>query len=258
MTAIRETFEETGILLASRKPKSQVPGLMEEALGKARRSIHAQKLLFTKFLSDNGLEPDIGSLLPFTEWVTPPPVPRRFRAQFFVTFLPIASALSGPTSGTHLNRLPSPDSPDSPTSTSTEVISAQYIHPRAVLTAFARGDMKLMPPQFYLLTTLNEIFSGAGAEVSTAAQRQLVQRLAHSSFGQMVINPRYLPGPEGELPDGRRVLTYEGDESRGGKKGRLHRAIIKPQKGTHLPAELILIRNFDIFTEMGEPPSSKL
>ncbi|KAI5119954.1 hypothetical protein M0805_002143 [Coniferiporia weirii] len=257
ITAIRETFEETGILLASRTQPGST-GLANTELDEARKAIHSQGLLFTEFLSKNELVPDTKSLLSFTEWVTPPQVPRRFRTRFFVTFLPTASALSGPSSGTHLNKLPSPDSPDNSSSASTEVISAQYIHPRTILAAFTRGDIGLMPPQFYLITTLNEVFAGADAEMSTSAQRERIKQLAYGTFGRMVINPRYLPGPKGKLPDGRRVLTYEGDEARGGKKGKLHRAVFKPQKGTPLPSEITLIRNFDIFTDIEETPSSKL
>jgi hypothetical protein len=53
----------------------------------------------------------------------------------------------------------------------------------------------------------------------------------------MVINPRRLiPPPEG-TPEGHTVLTYEGDHTRGGAPGRLHRVVIKGDlnKVTSLP-----------------------
>lgn len=84
VTAIRETFEETGLLLAKSRsaPTSDRPapprghGLDQDALNRARQSILLGQTVFNKFLDDAGLTPDIDELLPFTEWVTPVQVPR--------------------------------------------------------------------------------------------------------------------------------------------------------------------------------------
>ena len=71
MTAIRETFEESGLLLAS--PSASIS---DEDLDVARYAIHAGKTLFRDFLSQNNLIADVSSLLPFTQWITPPSSPR--------------------------------------------------------------------------------------------------------------------------------------------------------------------------------------
>lgn len=76
MTAIRETFEETGVLLASRKSSQSGPSLDDTILDETRREIHANKLSFRYFLSQTDLVPDLKALLPFTEWTTPPFVKR--------------------------------------------------------------------------------------------------------------------------------------------------------------------------------------
>jgi hypothetical protein len=79
MTAIRETFEESGLLLVSLSPSSAPPPLKEgEAvlLEEARNKIHQQKLLFQNFLQSKNLEANVGSLLPFTQWITPVGQPR--------------------------------------------------------------------------------------------------------------------------------------------------------------------------------------
>lgn len=82
-----------------------------------------------------------------------------------------------------------------------------------------------MPPQFYLTTTLASILEG---NVNTSEQRERVTALANGPFGRMSLNPQ--PLARG-APLGRTILTYEGDESRGGPKGHLHRSIVKFEKG---------------------------
>lgn len=80
MTAIRETFEESGLLLASLSPSfAPLPGPLEEGeavLEEARNEIHQQKLLFQNFLQSRNLEANVESLLPFTQWITPVGQPR--------------------------------------------------------------------------------------------------------------------------------------------------------------------------------------
>lgn len=84
----------------------------------------------------------------------------------------------------------------------------------------------IMPPQFYLLTTLASFLSG---DVTTDEQKDTIRRLAWGSFGGLVINPRALPEKDEQ---GLTVLTYEGDERRGGKRGARHRAYVRSEKGT--------------------------
>jgi len=85
-----------------------------------------------------------------------------------------------------------------------------------------------MPPQFYIITTIADILQGPR---NTADQRALIDRLSRGAFGQMVLNPR-LRKPEGDnLVNGYSILTYEGDETRGGSKGRLHRAKLRITDG---------------------------
>jgi 8-oxo-dGTP pyrophosphatase MutT (NUDIX family) len=73
MTAIRENFEETGILLAS-SASGQTPNAASVIAG--RRAVHAQQLSFSQFLTDNALSLQTSLLHPFTQWITPPHIPR--------------------------------------------------------------------------------------------------------------------------------------------------------------------------------------
>ncbi|TFK54645.1 hypothetical protein OE88DRAFT_1731961 [Heliocybe sulcata] len=245
LTAIRETFEETGLLLAS--SSAQASSVLDDAaLDEARKAIHAGSMRFSSFLSAHDSTPDVHSLLPFTSWVTPVQVPRRFHAQFFITFLPHASS-SGFSHGAKHDTIPTPDGGQ-------EVLSAKFMHPAHALLAYNSGRIALMPPQFYLLTTLAQLLPG---DLTTREQRERIYQLSRGAFGSMVIHPRGLPEPDSE---GRTILTYEGDETRGGSKGRLHRSLVRFGKGG-VPTENVLQRNFDIFSEIESQafsPNAKL
>lgn len=101
-----------------------------------------------------------------------------------------------------------------------EVIEAHFVHPRKALEECREGKISFMPPQYYILSTLADILQGPH---NTSDQRRKVQTLSQGLFGRMVINPVRV----GEDHSGRAILAYEGDELRGGTKGRLHRTLVK-------------------------------
>lgn len=76
LTAIRETFEESGLLLASHQGTPTSFSLGEQALNTARDAILKRETTFNQFLKENNLMPDVDSLYPFTQWVTPVGPPR--------------------------------------------------------------------------------------------------------------------------------------------------------------------------------------
>ncbi|KAK0229039.1 NUDIX hydrolase domain-like protein [Armillaria fumosa] len=237
MTAIRETFEESGLLVGVTGSSLPAGPVLEAA----RHKIHSQKLLFQTFLDENQLSvrTDSDVLLPFTEWITPVDAPRRFHARFYVAFLDSgASSSSGFSSGHKQEQIPKPDGGQ-------EVISARFIHPDDALAEFNEGKIIFMPPQFYILYTLAGILRG---NRNLPEQRDRLAQLSRGMFGKMIMNPRRLEGSF--VPGGTEgILTYEGDETRGGSKGRLHRALCRFMKGG-LTTQIVLQRNFDIFTEI--------
>jgi hypothetical protein len=89
---------------------------------------------------------------------------------------------------------------------------------------FREGKIEFMPPQYYILSTLCDILDG---DENTLYQRTKIETLSQGAFGHMVINPISIPARGAE---GRMILAYEGDETRGGPKGRLHRALVTPGK----------------------------
>lgn len=89
VAAIRETFEESGILLARRQGE---PALIdaEAALGMARHRIALQagELDFRSFIEAEDLELAADALSVHAHWITPEAVPRRFDTLFFCAIAP--------------------------------------------------------------------------------------------------------------------------------------------------------------------------
>ncbi|KLU90927.1 hypothetical protein MAPG_09452 [Magnaporthiopsis poae ATCC 64411] len=70
--AIRETFEESGILLAVDAATRSGPVELTAAQRDAgRRVVHANEVTFARWLEDVGGVPDLKGLHPFTRWITP-------------------------------------------------------------------------------------------------------------------------------------------------------------------------------------------
>jgi len=113
-------------------------------------------------------------------------------------------------------------------------MSARFLHPAAALQEFRDGKLEFMAPQYYILSTLSDILVG---HENTLLQRKKIETLSRGAFGHLVINPVMLPGRDAE---GHVILAYEGDEARGGPKGRLHRLLITPRK-SEVSAHLIII-----------------
>jgi len=227
--AIRETFEETGILLADSSSSGRRMHMDDQLLDEARKLIHSGKLSFPEFLQQNGLVMR-RDLFPFTQWITPKNVSRRFHTNFYVAFLEDA-----PFSVQGENRLPTPDG-------GLEVISTSLRHPSAYIESFLTGEILLMPPQFYLLTTLREVLSDSSSRSREGTER--LKSLSRAAFGRMQINPSVVPH---ESDPAMSYFVYEGDESRGGPKGRRHRSQVRfDEKRTIRSIELQ--RNFDIFS----------
>jgi 8-oxo-dGTP pyrophosphatase MutT (NUDIX family) len=84
VAAVRETFEECGVLLSTPAPPAA-------ALAQRERN-------FGTLLAEFALQPDLAALHPFAHWVTPAVESRRFDTRFFAAALPPGQDLAEHTS----------------------------------------------------------------------------------------------------------------------------------------------------------------
>lgn len=88
VAAVRELFEEVGILLA-RKGRRYV----RDADCEHVRTLMAGGLSFVDAVRACGLKPDLGGLVFLARWVTPRQLRRRFDARFFLARLPARQSI---------------------------------------------------------------------------------------------------------------------------------------------------------------------
>ncbi len=90
VAAVRELFEEAGILLVNRRGDADTaPDLDDaDALDMDRRGVQAGRLTFSALLRERGLMAATPRLTYFSHWITPAPSPRRYDTRFFVCELP--------------------------------------------------------------------------------------------------------------------------------------------------------------------------
>lgn len=193
LCAIRETFEETGLLLTTPPPPQSVLAGAQAA----RTEIHAGRLSFTEYLSLHGLEPAVDQLVPFTKWITPKTMARRFETHMFLYFDTEDKPSTPGTIGGKTQQLPTGDG-------GIEILSARFMVPHLALDAAKGGKIVLFPPQFYLISVLLpflEQSTGLEDHVAKLRRKQLV-RFAEGEFGKMTIEPHILK----KLSDGRVVM----------------------------------------------------
>ncbi len=87
--AVRETFEECGVLLATPRDRSARPGTTTEpGLAADRGRLLTREITLAQLLTSRGLVLRADLLRPWAHWVTPADYPRRYDTRFFLARLP--------------------------------------------------------------------------------------------------------------------------------------------------------------------------
>jgi len=159
MTAIRETFEESGVLLATGNPDDTA--LLESD----RLALIEHRTTLAEVLARHHLVADTDCLRPWSRWITPDFEPRRYDTHFFVALAPRgqdARDMGG------------------------ESDAAEWVTPANAIAAARRQEWLLMPPTE---TTLRELlpYPSAAKAFDAAARRDV--RPLHASIDLAVDPP---------------------------------------------------------------------
>ena len=151
--AVRETFEESGVLLAGPTPESVVADTTGEDWEADRQALLDRSQSLAELLARRGLILRSDLLRPWSRWITPKAEPRRFDARFFAAALP-----------------PGQRTRD----VGGEASAVQWISPEAALDAGRAREIELWLPT---AMTLAELADHPGVEAVLAAQREISPRL---------------------------------------------------------------------------------
>lgn len=155
--AVRETFEESGVLLAGPTADSVVEDTTGEDWELDRQRLEAREVSFTEFLDRRGLKLRSDLLRLWGSWVTPVFEPRRFNARFFVAEMPAGQVTRDvSTESDHVLWLPIREAIRAvdehemlmlPPTYCTCLEMFDFAHPDQVLAAAAGRDLTSVEPQ---------------------------------------------------------------------------------------------------------------
>lgn len=138
-SAVRELFEEAGVLLARRRGEQDAGAPGPDAVAAVlalRGDLQQGRRAFDEVLRAAGLEPTADRLVYFSHWITPEASPRRYDTRFFVVELPEGQE---------------------PTHCGVETVDGEWLAPREALDRFERGEIVLVDVTAAHLRLLDEL-----------------------------------------------------------------------------------------------------
>jgi len=160
--AVRETFEECGVLLAGPGPDTVVADVDDDAWEADRQALLAREVALAPLLARRGLVLRADLLRPWARWTTPEVEPRRYDTRFFVAALP-AGQRSRHVGG--------------------ESDRSGWSRPADALEAWAAGEVGMLPPTVAALRAL--------------LPHPDVASVLAAPVGVQPVLPRLVPRPDG-------------------------------------------------------------
>lgn len=154
--AVRETYEEAGVLLAGETAETVVGDTTGDDWEADRAALVDRELSFADFLDRRGLTLRSDLLAAWTRWITPEFEPKRYDTWFFVAALPAGQRTRN---------------------ASTEADRTVWIRPADAALGYDEGELLMMPPTVATLRQLQPYGSAAEA-LAAAVGRDLAPVLA--------------------------------------------------------------------------------
>ena len=149
--AVRETFEEAGVLLAGPDPASVVTDTSGDDWEADRLALLDRSLSLTQLLARRGLVLRADLLAAWAHWITPRFESRRYDTRFFVAALPAGQRTRD---------------------VSSEAASVVWLPPGDAAAAVDRGEMAMLPPTYQACRALATL-GGTAEALAAAAEREI-------------------------------------------------------------------------------------
>jgi 8-oxo-dGTP pyrophosphatase MutT (NUDIX family) len=172
--AVRETFEESGVLLAGTSPDDVIADTTGADWEADRSALLDRSLSFGELLERRGLVLRADLLAPWTHWITPEFEERRYDTRFFLASLP-AGQRTRDVGG--------------------EADQSVWMRPADAYAGFREGTLAMLPPTAVTLSELMP-YDSVSDVMHAAAQRSIRPLLPRAVIVDEQIVLR-MPGEEG-------------------------------------------------------------
>jgi len=180
VAAVREVFEECGVLLASATPDGPLFDVSDESWQAARQGLVARELSLCALLIARGLVLRSDLLRAHAHWVTPEFHSKRYDTRFFVARMPRAQTADDKT---------------------TEADIAGWFAPADVLAAYEAGRAILLPPTVVCLQDIAGFSTAAEFFAYTPVIRTIEPTLATLEDGTVVVRADLNGRPQESILD---------------------------------------------------------
>ncbi|KAI1094005.1 hypothetical protein F5B19DRAFT_446821 [Rostrohypoxylon terebratum] len=206
--AIRETFEESGILIA-RGDDANVNHLNVPTAERdqARKAIYNNEVRFVEWLRTVGGVADTDNLIPFTRWITPTNQPRRYTTQMYLYMLPLSVSNDPAISAAQSEAMiPTPDG-------GVEITAARFDYASSWLEKQRKGEIILFPPQYFLLHLVAQYLTGPPPESLDFSQLTEYYRAQREKLREFIATvptangPKAAKHPTAQIPWGDKVIS---------------------------------------------------